>query len=158
VLDDLDSLTKECQLTRAGLLSQLDGIRSPEGMLVIGTTNNPGDIDPALVHRPSRFDRVWHFNLPDAGMRSEYLRHTMDGLGPELRDELVRRTQGWSFAYLNELRISTAMFAIREGRPAGDESCVRDALDLLSSQFKSGRKGHVEPILGQSVGFGMAQE
>jgi hypothetical protein len=158
VLDDLDSLTKECQLTRAGLLSQLDGIRSPEGMLVIGTTNNPGDIDPALVHRPSRFDRVWHFNLPDSGMRSEYLRHTMDGLGPELRDELVRRTQGWSFAYLNELRISTAMFAIREGRPAGDESCVRDAVDLLSSQFKSGRKGHAEPTLGQSVGFGMAQE
>jgi hypothetical protein len=155
VLDDLDSLTKECQLTRAGLLSQLDGIRSPEGMLVIGTTNNPGDIDPALVHRPSRFDRVWHFNLPDAGMRAEYLRHTMDGLGPELRDELVRRTQGWSFAYLNELRISTAMFAIREGRPVGDESCVRGAIDLLSSQFKSGRKGHVQPT-GLGVGFDAA--
>jgi hypothetical protein len=79
----------------------------------------------------------------------------MDGLGPELRDELVRRTQGWSFAYLNELRISTAMFAIREGRPVGDESCVRGAIDLLSSQFKSGRKGHVQPT-GLGVGFDAA--
>ncbi len=156
ILDDMDSLTKDSQMTRAGFLAQLDGIRSPEGMLVIGTTNNPGDIDPALTHRPSRFDRVWHFSLPDVGMRAEYLLHAMDGLDADLRDELVRGSEGWSYAYLNELRIATAILAIRDGRPAGDDSCVRDAFDLLSTQFKSGRKGHIEPAIGQSVGFGAA--
>lgn len=153
LLDDMDSLTKETHLTRAAMLAQLDGISSPEGMLVIGTTNNPGDIDPALVHRPSRFDRVWRFGLPDAAMRAGYFRHAMDGLDADLMDELVRSTEGWSFAYLKELRVSTAILSMQEGKPAGDGGCTRKALSLLSAKFKSGQAGHAASSPGTGLGF-----
>jgi AAA+ superfamily predicted ATPase len=41
ILEDLDLLTKECPITRAALLGQLDGLASTEAVLIIGTTNHP---------------------------------------------------------------------------------------------------------------------
>jgi len=75
VLEDIDSLANETQITRAGLLSELDGLSANEGVLVLASTNHPEDIDSALCHRPSRFDRVWHFKLPDSDLRRMYVNH-----------------------------------------------------------------------------------
>jgi len=92
-------LTTQARITRAALLSQLDGVGSKEGLLIIGTTNNAGDIDPSLVHRPSRFDRVWHFPLPDRELQRNYLAAVVTELGPDTVDDLSDRTADWSFAY-----------------------------------------------------------
>ena len=79
VLEDLDTFTNETQLTRAGLLAQLDGIGRSDGVLVLGTTNHPEHVDSALLHRPSRFDRVWRFSLPDRELRHQYLVQAFPG-------------------------------------------------------------------------------
>lgn len=105
ILEDLDSLTKESKVTRSALLQELDGLTSKEGMLIIGTTNNPEEIDPALTHRPSRFDRVWHFPTPSTQLRWEYLTGELTGLSPDVVQEITRLTTGWSFAYRCALRI-----------------------------------------------------
>ena len=55
VLEDLDSLINPNN--RSFFLNQLDGLDSNDGLLIIGTTNHLGNIDPALRSRPSRFDR-----------------------------------------------------------------------------------------------------
>ncbi len=92
LLDDVDSLTKESCVSRASFLALLDGIKTSKGVLIIGSSNNPGDIDPALMHRPSRFDRVWTFPLPDKALRQRYLLHRFPDFPHESVDDLAGRT------------------------------------------------------------------
>jgi AAA+ superfamily predicted ATPase len=86
----------------AQLLVELDGVEtSNEGIFVIGATNQPWDVDPAL-RRPGRFDRTMLLLPPDAGARVAILRyHLRDRpLGPVDLDELARATEGMSGADL----------------------------------------------------------
>lgn len=152
IMEDLDALTTECRVSRAHLLAQLDGLDSREGLLVIGTTNNPADVDPALVHRPSRFDRVWHFELPDRAMRQRYLEWAF----PEAEADaatLASQTGGWTFAYLNELRTTAAILAMDRNAAAPTPEDLREAFALLSPQFQAGRKNHVADGNGELTGF-----
>jgi hypothetical protein len=153
ILEDLDSLTKEAKLTRSALLNQLDGLKPREGLLVIGTTNNPQDIDPALIHRPSRFDRVWLFELPDKELRKEYLAWALKDAGEDLLEEIARNTKDWSFAYLNELRTTSAILAIQGGHTVIGGAQIRQAFSLLTAQFKSGQKGHASTGKHDGLGF-----
>ena len=58
------------------LLALMDGLDSRGQVVVIGATNRPDAIDPAL-RRPGRFDRELLFPLPDAAARAEILKiHT----------------------------------------------------------------------------------
>jgi len=153
ILEEIDTLAKETELTRAALLDRLDGLSSPEGVLVLATTNNPGDVDPALIHRPSRFDRVWHFEPPDESLRCDYLADTLPGVDGALLDELVAGTAGWSFAYLNELRTTAAVLAMDNDNLKLPPDCVSKAYRLLADQFRAGRKNHVTPCGSEGVGF-----
>lgn len=66
-----------------GLLERLDGIAKREGVVVIGATNMPEKLDPALL-RPGRLGRHLKIFLPDADERNGILRHH---LGADLKDE-----------------------------------------------------------------------
>jgi len=127
-LEDLDSLTRESRITRSALLQELDGLTSKEGMLIIGTTTNPDEIDPALTHRPSRFDRVWHFPIPSTQLRLEYLTGELNGLSPDVVQEITRLTAGWSFAYLKELRTTASILAMEDQCTEGTEEDAEDKL------------------------------
>lgn len=153
VLEDLDSLTRESGITRAALLSLLDGLNPREGVLVLATTNNPEDLDPALARRPSRFDRVWRFGLPDTDLRQRYLDWAFPDVSQPVRERLASMTSGWSFAYLNELRVSAAIMALRSGRSEVGERDLLAAQDLMAVQFKAGKKGYEEKSEEGKVGF-----
>ncbi len=107
IFEDLDNLITPDN--RSFFLNELDGFALNRGILTIATTNHPERLDPALLHRPSRFDRKFTFGLPDDELRRAYLRDWLAGLSgaPELSeeslDELVVRTEGFTFAYLEEL-------------------------------------------------------
>lgn len=62
------SSSKESTLNQ--LLTELDGFVKTEGVIVIGATNFPEALDPALV-RPGRFDKVITINPPDYNGRKE---------------------------------------------------------------------------------------
>ena len=156
ILEDLDSLTKESAMTRSALLNQLDGLKPREGLLVIGTTNNPQDIDPALLHRPSRFDRVWLFETPDKDLRKEYLAWTLKEAGEDIVEDIAVKTKDWSFAYLNELRTTAAILAIQAGSAVIGDPQIRQAFNLLTAQFKSGQKGHTATTKHDNLGFDAA--
>ncbi len=86
----------------AQLLVELDGVeRSNEGIFVIGATNQPWDVDPAL-RRPGRFDRTMLLLPPDAEARAAILRHHLDGRPVAEIDfgELARASEGFSGADL----------------------------------------------------------
>lgn len=113
VLEDLDSLVDD--ENRSFFLNQLDGFEQNHGLIVLATTNHPDRIDPAIVDRPSRFDRKYHFGLPSLDERRNYLVTWQKRLADESgwrSDqvlEIAEATEGYSFAYLKELVISTVM-------------------------------------------------
>ncbi|MCX7009282.1 MAG: ATP-binding protein [Kiritimatiellaeota bacterium] len=152
ILEDLDSLTKESRITRSSFLAQLDGLAPTEGVLVIGTTNHPHDIDPALVHRPSRFDRVWQFPTPNTELRRDYLRWALPVATEELIAKIVSGTDGWNFAYLNELRVTAALLGMPDDGGPLSVDAIGEAFKLLSVQFKGGKCNHVPPK-ENSMGF-----
>lgn len=114
VIEDIDSMPVSC---RSFFLNTLDGATSKEGVFLLGTTNYPDKIDPALMNRAGRFDRAYEVKQPDEGMRFAYLTHK--GLSRFADSELVaraaRRTEGFSLAQLNELYVSAALQMHYEG-------------------------------------------
>ncbi|MCC6511893.1 MAG: ATP-binding protein, partial [Pirellulaceae bacterium] len=81
VLEDLDALVTE--ENRSFFLNQLDGFEQNHGLIVLATTNHPDRIDPAIIDRPSRFDRKYHFNLPSLDERIDYLATWQNRLSDE---------------------------------------------------------------------------
>jgi len=113
VFEDLDSLLTDD--SRSFFLNEMDGFAANEGIMTIGTTNHPERLDPAILDRPSRFDRKYTFNLPDEVSRIEFLTLQNRALEPELKlteDEtfaIAGLTHDFSFAYLKELILSSMM-------------------------------------------------
>lgn len=142
ILEDVESLCQETMLTRSEVLAELDGINQRSGMLLIATANDPGRIDPALVHRPSRFDRVWTFPLPDQPLRARYFAEQFTGIEPSLAAQLAEETSDWTFAYIKELRNTAGILAIREGLTGIEGPHIKAAFKLLREQFEAGKKGH----------------
>jgi DNA polymerase III delta prime subunit len=156
ILDDMDSITTESAVSRSMLLSLLDGLKAGDnGVLVVGASNHPGDIDPALVHRPSRFDRVWTFPLPDKALRLRYLTDRFSDIAADVLEDVARRTGNWSYAYLNELRTSAAILANAAKQETVTKELLTKAVDMLGTQFESGRKNHACAKGEEAMGFGM---
>src|SRR6185312_14088076 len=99
-------------------LNLLDGLKALSGVLVIATCNEPDKLDPALIHRPSRFDRVWRFELPKYEQRLELLRRKGDTFFSESALETaVRRSEGFSMAYVQEIVVSALLECAHDDQP-----------------------------------------
>lgn len=113
VLEDLDALVTPA--SRSFLLNELDGFAQNHGLLTIASTNHPERLDAAIVDRPSRFDRKLHFPLPGARERERFLTKWNERVPSEARPsaeeiaQLAAKTDGYSFAYLQELFVSALM-------------------------------------------------
>ena len=113
VMEDLDSLVKPSKVSF--LLNEIDGFMNNHGVLLIATTNHPERLDPALLERPSRFDRKVHFGLPAHRERFSYLLMQATKWNTEMRpddaelDQVALATEGFSFAYLKEMCLSSMM-------------------------------------------------
>jgi transitional endoplasmic reticulum ATPase len=111
----------------AQLLALMDGLSGRGNVIVIGATNRPGALDPAL-RRPGRFDREIEIGVPDRKGRYEVLQiHTRGmplvpykegekGEGVNL-DRLANMTHGYTGADLSALGRETAMKALRRYLP-----------------------------------------
>lgn len=75
--DEFNEEDRSSQLTLSGLLNALDGIVSPEGMVVIMTTNYQDRLDHALI-RPGRADYPVHFDLAGADQANDIARRITD--------------------------------------------------------------------------------
>lgn len=110
-----------------GLLEQIDGSESREGVVIVGATNRPHEIDGAIT-RPGRLDRHIEIPLPDAPARTGILRYHLRGSMPggDL-DEVVTRSEGASGATLEQL----VRIARRTARRARRDLSVDDLLGAL---------------------------
>jgi len=99
------------------LLTELDGLKSLKNVVIIGATNRPDMLDPALM-RGGRFDRVIEIPIPDESTRLEILKiHTKKM--PIAKDvnlsDLSKVTEGYTGADLENLCREAGMAAIRDG-------------------------------------------
>ncbi len=113
ILEDLDSLITD--ENRSYFLNELDGFHQNTGIVAVGTTNHPERLDPAILHRPSRFDRKFSFAPPGLAERKEYLQSFTSSLEKELQlaceeaSQIAEATADFSYAYLKELVLSSMM-------------------------------------------------
>ncbi len=142
VMEDLDALIDDGN--RSFFLNELDGFRKNEGVLVVATTNHPDRLDPAIVDRPSRFDRKYHFDLPAVPERAAYLRWWNGLLEEPLRlteagvASVAESTDGFSFAYLKELALASTM-AWMNGAGRGMDATMIAQVAGLREQMASAR-------------------
>ncbi|MBF6591026.1 MAG: CDC48 family AAA ATPase [Ktedonobacterales bacterium] len=145
------------------LLTLMDGLRARGQVVVVGATNLPDALDPAL-RRPGRFDREVSLHAPDALGRAEILRiHSRDmPLASDVDPvELARITPGFVGADLAALCRESAMAALRRTFPrAALTSASIPTEDLLTltvrmSDFEEALRG-IEPSAARAVAVELA--
>ena len=138
-IDELDSLVParggglgEPQVTERvvnTILAEMDGLEELQSVVVIGATNRPNLIDPALL-RPGRFDELIYVPVPDeAGRRHILGIHTKEmPLAKDVDlDSLAARTERFTGADLEDLVRRAGLFALRGSIEAerGDDGRFR---------------------------------
>jgi transitional endoplasmic reticulum ATPase len=143
-IDEIDAIApKRSEVTGevekrvvAQLLALMDGLESRGQVIVIGATNRPNALDPAL-RRPGRFDREIEIGIPDKKGRKEILQIHTRGmpLAPDVDiDKLAEITKGYTGADLAALCREAAMKCIRRILPSIDfneEKLSPEILDQL---------------------------
>jgi cell division protease FtsH len=125
----------EREQTLNQLLAEMDGFDVSQGIVVLGATNRPEVLDPALL-RPGRFDRQVTIPLPTLAERDAILAVHSRGkrLGPDVDLRVVARgTPGFSGADLANLANEAAIVAVRDHREvltAADFDAARDRILL----------------------------
>lgn len=102
------------------LLAEMDGLEELQGVVVVGATNRPGLLDPALL-RPGRFDELVYVPVPNRQGRLQILQiHTRTmPLSDEVDlESLVERTHGYTGADLEDLTRRAGLNALRDDMDA----------------------------------------
>ena len=122
-------------------LAEMDGISSLGNVIILGATNRPESLDPALL-RPGRFERVLEFKLPSEPDRAEILGVHLRGrptAGELNLDALAAKTEGWSGADLEWLVRRAAMLVLQThlAKPEKQntkETCDNESISLEITQ------------------------
>ena len=123
-IDEIDSLAPKREETGgeverrvvSQLLTMMDGLKSRGKVVVIGATNRPNALDPAL-RRPGRFDREVEISVPDKAGRLSILKIHTRGMPLTKNvnlDEIARKTHGFVGADINSLAKEAAMIVLRK--------------------------------------------
>jgi cell division protease FtsH len=123
----------EREQTLNQILVEMDGFAGDGGLVVMGATNRPDILDPALL-RPGRFDRQVVIDTPDVHGRLEILR-LHGGKRPLAADasleEVARQTPGFSGAELANVINEAALLSVRDGRGEIDQATLEEAIDRV---------------------------
>jgi len=156
IIEDVETLVGQTQVTRSGFLNILDGLNVERGVLTVATTNYPDKLDPALAHRPSRFDRVWRIPLPADAERRMFLEKLFADppITGGLCESIVKRTRNWSMAYIQEIKATAVVYAVQQDRDCIAEADIERAVGTLAKQFRSGQQFHRKNGDSATLGFG----
>ena len=151
-IDELDALGKarvqsplgsheEREQTLNQLLAEMDGFDSRKGVIIMGATNRPEVLDPALL-RPGRFDRQVLVDKPDVRGREAILKIHARGVktapGVDLK-VVAARTAGFAGADLANLANEAALLAARKNKPSVEMRDFEEAIDRLIAGLEKKR-------------------
>ena len=123
----------EREQTLNQLLVEMDGFGGDAGVCVMGATNRPDILDPALL-RPGRFDRQVVVDVPDVHGRYEILQLHAKGrsFAPDVDlSEISKLCPGFSGAELANLVNEAALLSVREGFSEIDQATLEEAIDRV---------------------------
>ena len=133
---------EEREQTLNQILVEMDGFDVSSGIVVMGATNRPDILDPALL-RPGRFDRHVTIERPDLVGRVKILELHAAGKPFSLDVDfgyVARRTPGFSGADLANVINEAALLAIRKSKPQIESSDVEEAIQrTLMGTVRRGR-------------------
>jgi cell division protease FtsH len=151
-IDELDALGKvrvqsplgsheEREQTLNQLLAEMDGFDSRKGVIIMGATNRPEVLDPALL-RPGRFDRQVLVDKPDVKGREDILRIHVKGV--KVADDVdlkvvAARTAGFAGADLANLVNEAALLAARGDKTSVGMKDFEAAIDRLIAGLEKKR-------------------
>lgn len=154
-IDELDAIAPKREETNgeverrtvAQLLTLMDGLKSRGQVVVIGATNRPDSLDPAL-RRPGRFDREIEIGVPDSEERKEVLEiHTRNmPLADDVDlEKIANTTHGCVGADLESLCKEAAMRVVRRILPEiqNDEEIPKEVMEKIvvtGDDFKNAQK------------------
>jgi cell division protease FtsH len=132
----------EREQTLNQMLVEMDGFEVSSGIVVIGATNRPDILDPALL-RPGRFDRHVTIDQPDSEGRLQILELHAKGKPVAAKvdfEYLAKRTPGFSGADLANVLNEAALLTVREGKPEIEMPELEEAIQrVLAGPKKRGR-------------------
>jgi transitional endoplasmic reticulum ATPase len=121
--DEIDALaskdsmkTPEVSRAVSQFLTEMDGLRPKDKVIIIATTNRPQTLDPALL-RPGRFDKIFYVPPPDEVARQDIFRIHLKGVPTEGAidfGDLARRADGFSGADIASVVDEAKLIALRE--------------------------------------------
>jgi hypothetical protein len=151
--EDLDKLVESKGLSLSHFLNILDGFKTLNGLMVIATANEPERLDPALLYRPSRFDRMWTFPLPAREQRLALLRKRgAKYFSDSALEEAARRSHGFSMAYVQEIVVNALMECAHTQTALVDESLL-NSVEVLRTQRRTVAKSQESLNERETVGF-----
>jgi cell division protease FtsH len=151
-IDELDALGKvrvqtpmgsheEREQTLNQLLAEMDGFDGRKGIIIMGATNRPEVLDPALL-RPGRFDRQVLVDKPDIRGREDILRIHVKNVtvSPDVDLRVIAaRTAGFAGADLANLVNEATLLAARREKTAVDMKDFDEAIDRVIAGLEKKR-------------------
>jgi cell division protease FtsH len=151
-IDELDALGKvriqspmgsheEREQTLNQLLAEMDGFDARKGVIIMGATNRPEVLDPALL-RPGRFDRQVLVDKPDVRGREDILRIHVKTVKVSDNVDLkviAARTAGFAGADLANLVNEAALLAARKDKTAVEMRDFDEAIDRIVAGLEKKR-------------------
>jgi cell division protease FtsH len=151
-IDELDALGKvriqtpmgsheEREQTLNQLLAEMDGFDARKGVIIMGATNRPEVLDPALL-RPGRFDRQVLVDKPDVRGREDILRIHVKTVKISDNVDLkvvAARTAGFAGADLANLVNEAALLAARKDKTAVEMKDFDEAIDRIIAGLEKKR-------------------
>jgi cell division protease FtsH len=144
-IDELDAIGRqrgsglggshdEREQTLNQILVEMDGFETDAGVIIMGATNRPDILDPALL-RPGRFDRRVIINLPDRRERLDILTlHAKNKpLSPDVElDRIAGITTGLSGADLKNIINEAAILTVRANKKIIGQHQIREAVERVA--------------------------
>lgn len=147
IIEDIDSFTQCSSQLNTLLLNILDGNLKLSGLVTIATTNHIEYLEERYTNRPSRFDRVVEFPLPNEASRKMFIEATVlpEDLEKINIDEWVEKTDGLTIDHINELILLHFVFGHDE----------EEAFDTIYAMSKTrGKLKNKTSVNKKSIGFG----
>ncbi len=149
-IDEIDTIGKkrdgasaiggndEREQTLNQLLTEMDGFDASKGVIILGATNRPEVLDPALL-RPGRFDRRIPVELPDLQGRIDILKvHSKDVKMADNVDfsSIARTASGTSGAELANIVNEAALRAVRQGRRFVTQEDLQESIEVVIAGYQ----------------------
>jgi SpoVK/Ycf46/Vps4 family AAA+-type ATPase len=142
LVDEIDSITPSretasemaIQVTNE-FLQQVDGIKGVEGIVIVGATNRPDALDPAIL-RPGRFDKLIYVRPPSAPERSEMFRYYLKDAPCDSKMDyklLGDRSNGFTGADINNICREVKTAALRRAVESGNDVFIetQDVIGII---------------------------